>query len=798
MRTFIQDLRYSFRMLLRAPGFAVLVTVILALGVGANSTVFSIVNAVLLRPLPFHNPDELYQLDEVDPKGQAAGMAPADLEDVLHYDHAFAEGAISRWYNATLTGREGAENLFGACVSTQMFSMLDVHPAIGRLFRPDEFQPGAAGAVLLSDRLWTRRYGKNPAVIGTTLMMGGKAYSIAGVMPADFYLSQRFEFYIPWQMNGEDRGKRDVRWPTLVRLAQGMSASQARPALEVVYRNIAPEDVRRGWRIRLTPIHEQITARIRPALLVVLGAVGFVLLIACCNIACLLLARGAERTREMAIRGAVGAGRGRVFRQLLTESVLLALIGSVAGTSLGALGVRVLVHSFEGHITLPRLDQARMDWRVLLFTVAVTGMTGILFGLSPAWNGSRSAVGETLRQGGLHGGQKSQLLRHALVIAETALSMVLLVGAGLMLRSFVRLIYIEPGFKADRVLTVRLPLPTTINEPSKQAPYFTRIIEHIQDVPGLEAAGLIAPLPLSGVEATAKFFVEGRPAPAGETELVKLRSASPGYFRAMGLTLQQGRVFNESDDQASPAITVVSDTLARRYFPNENPIGKRVSISREGPWMTIAGIVNDVKSINLTDKGEPQLYRDYRQFFFAPFANTIVVRTRAADPISIASSVQRQIRLANPDQPIADVAAMRNVVSDSIAQPRFYTLLLSIFAAVSLLLTATGLYGVLSFSVNHRVREIGVRVALGATRRNILYDVLGRAMILVAAGVGMGLLGALALTRLLQAQLYEVTPTDPATYTVVSLLLSTVGLVASYVPAQRAMRMDPNMALRHE
>ena len=798
MNSLIQDLRFGARMLRHAPGFTALIVVILALGVGANSAVFSIVNAVLLRPLPYHHPESIYQLDEVNPKGQPSGVSPLDLEAFLRHSNALEDGAVSHWYNGTLTGPEGAENVFGVRVSRNLFPMLGVQPSVGRSFRAEEFQPGSPGVVMLSDRLWQRRYNRSRAIVGTQIMLNGQGHTIIGIMPADFYFPQRFEFWLPAQLTADEAGKRDSRWPCLIRLKNGSGPAQAQTALEAVYRNTAPEELRQGWQLRLTPIHEQVTGRSRPALLITLGAVAFVLLIACFNIANLLLARGSARTREIAVRAALGAGRLRVFRQLLTESVLVSVLGGAGGVLIGYAGTRLLVLQFPERMAMPRLDQTGMDAAVFSFTLALAVLTGIVFGLMPAWNASRTDINDALKQGGRGSGPRSHMLRNLLVVAETALSLVLLIGAGLMLRSFARLLAVDPGFNADRVLTLRVPLPAAITLDAQRAPHYTHLIEQVQSVPGLTAVGLISPLPLTNVDANATFAVEGRPAPDTDPPLVKLRIASPGYFRAMGLRLTRGRVFEDSDGTGAPPVAVVNDSLVRRYFPNENPTGKRVAMSRKGPWLTIVGVVNDIKSLNLSDQAEPELYRDYRQFFFAPFAQSLVVRTRSAGPVAVAAAVERQIRAADPDQPIVDVRAMPQIVSDSVAQPRFYTLLLAIFAAIALLLAAAGLYGVLAYSVSQRVREIGIRLALGASRTLILRDILTQALALIAAGLTIGLAGAFALTRLLQAQLYEIKPTDPLTFASVSALLALIGLAAAWFPARRATKIDPTLALRAE
>jgi putative ABC transport system permease protein len=802
MSGFLRDLRCAGRMLLRSPGFAAVVIIVLALGIGANSAVFSIVNAVLLRPLPYRDPAQLYRFDETSPQGGRDGVSPADLLVFQKNTHVFEKLAVSHWQNLTLTGPEGPENTYGAKVSNDCFPMLGSLPALGRIFRNDEFQPGAPDVVLLSGRLWQRRFNSDPAVLGKQLMMNGKAHTIIGVMPREFFLDQRFELWTPWQFSAEDTARRDARTTAIVRLKPGITPQQAQAEALAVFRNSAPEDARKGWGIRLVPLAEQITQRVRAALLVSLGAVGFVLLIACLNVANLLLARASARSREIGIRTALGASRFQLVRQLLTESVLLAVLGGAAGLLLGAWGAKGLIASFPERIPVPRLDQTRIDTAVLWFTLSLSVLTGLVFGLVPALAASHTSLNEGMRQGGrgTSVGSRSRRLRSLLVIVETALSLILLVGAGLMLRSLDRLMRVNPGFDPEHVLTLRVPLPPTITEKAKQPAYYTRMIERLQTLPGVNSVGLVAPLPLADFEANATFAVEGHPPPPGERQLVKLRAVSPGYFRAMGIALRNGRVFDDSDGADAPAVAVVSERLVRKHFPKEDPIGRRITMSSEGkgPYFTIIGVAADVKYSQLGADAEPEMYRDYRQFFFVPFAMTLALRTQAADPMQLAATVQKELRAIHPDQPVSDLKAMRKVVSDNVSQPRFYTLLLAIFAAIALLLAVAGLYGVLSYSVSQRLNEIGIRVALGASRATILRLVVGEAMILVSAGVAAGLIGSFAMTRLIASQLYQTKPTDPLTFLGVSLLLFALAAAASYVPARRAMQVDPVIALRSE
>ncbi len=796
-----RDVRFAARTMLRAPGFAAIVVVVLALGIGANSAIFSVVNAVLLRPLPYRDPGRLYRLYEVSPKNEEEGVSPADLLVFSKNTHVFEKLAVSHWENLTLTGPEGPENVFGGKVSADCFEMLGSRPAIGRVFRAEEFRTGAPAAVLLSDRLWRRRFGADRQVIGRQLMMNGNPYVIAGVMPSDFFFDQRFAVWTPWQFTADDTSQRYERASAVVRLRPGVTAVQARAEAEAVFRNLAPDDARKGWNVRLVPLAGELTASVRPALLVALGAVGFVLLIACLNVANLLLARASERGREIAVRTALGAGRLRVVRQLLTESLLLSVVGGAAGLLLGAWGARALVAMFPEQNPVPRLDQTHLDTGVLLFTLALSLATGLVFGLIPSLQASRADLNEALQEGGrgTHGRAHSGLLRQLLVVAETALSLVLLAGAGLMLRSFDRLMRVNPGFDPESVLTLRVPLPV-VNEAQEKAAYYTRMIERLQRLPGLNSVGFISPIPLGHVDSNGTFAVEGHPPPPGERQLVKLRAASPGYFRAMGIGLREGRVFRETDTAAAPGVAVINQTLARKYFPNKDPIGRRVTMSDgdKGPFLTVVGVVNDVNYINLGGDPAPEMYRDYRQFFFAPFAASIVVRASSGDPLRLAAAVQREVRAASPDQPIEDLKTMREVIYENVSRPRFQTLLLGVFAALALLLAAAGLYGVLSYSVSRRAREIGIRMALGASRGSILRLVMGEALALVAAGVALGLAGSFALTRLIASQLYHTQPTDPLTLAVVSLLLAAVAAAASYLPARRAVKVDPNVALRCE
>jgi putative ABC transport system permease protein len=784
------------RSLLRTPGFTATVVLVLALGIGSNSAIFSIVNAVLLRPLPYREPDRLCRLDEMNPKRDAMGMSPADMTS---FDGLFEASGTSHWRNVTITGPEGAENVFGGEVSKTLFAMLGTQPVMGRLFRADEFDAGAAPVTVLSDKLWRRRFGRDPNVLGRPLLLNGTAHTIVGVMGPDFFFDRRFELWMPWHFTAEELTRREARTNTVVRLKAGTRREQVESQAAAIFRSIAPGDVQKGWTVRVAGLADDLTSRYRPALLISLGAVGFVLLIACINVANLLLARASDRGHETAIRLALGAGRGAMVRQFLAESMALALAGGAAGLALGWWSAKALVATFPERIPLPRVEQTRLDWVVLLFTIGISLLTGLLFGLLPALQASRADVNDGLKEGGRgsSGGSHGRRVRNLLIVVETALSLVLLAGAGLMLRSFDKLMRVDPGFQPERVLTLRVPMPTNLTKQPEQAAYYGRLLDRMQATPGVNSAGLIVPLPLAEVDANGTFYIPGRPVTPGERQLVKMRVASSGFFRSMGIPVKRGRVFNETDGNGAPAVLVINEALARKYFPNEDPIGRRVSQSPDANarTMEIIGVVSDVKVMQLGAPPEPEMYRDFRQFLFAGFGLTLTLRTESADPARVAAPAQKEVRSLNPDQPIGEVRTMEKVVSDNVSQPRFYTMLLASFAAIALVLAATGLYGVLSFSVSRRSHEIGVRMALGAQRGAIFGLVLAEALRLVGVGIAIGLGGAAALTRLIAAQLYGTAPIDAATFAAVAGLMVGVAVMAACIPARRAVRLDPVRAL---
>jgi putative ABC transport system permease protein len=678
--------------------------------------------------------------------------------------------------------------------------MLGTPPALGRIFREEEFRSGAPPVAVLSDRLWKRRFGRDPGVLGRPLILNGTAHTIIGVMPPEFFFEQRFELWTPWLFTADESSRRESRTTTFARLKPGVRREKAEAETLAVLREIAAEDVKKGWSMRVVGAADELTSRVRSSLLVSLGAVGFVLLIACINVANLLLARASDRAHEISIRVALGAGRSKVIGQFLGESMALATAGGALGVLVGNWSAKGLVALLPERMPVPRITQTRLDGQVLLFTLGLALATGVVFGLIPALAASRVDVTDRLKEGGrgTSGGTRGRRIRSVLVVAETALSLVLVTGAGLMLRSFDRLMRVDPGFQAERVLTMRVPLPTGITERPRQAAYYTRLLDRLRAMTGVNSAGLVTPLPLGEVESNATFATEGHPAPPGERQLVRLRVVSPGYFRAMGIAVRRGRVFGEGDGDGAPAVAVINEALARKYFPNEDPVGRRVTMNEAGtgPFMEVVGLIRDVKTgQQLSGETTPELYRDYRQFFFAGFAAALTLRSEGADPEQLAGAAQKEIRAANPDQPVSDVRSMSKVVSDAVSTPRFYTLLLSAYAGIALALAATGLYGVLSYSVSRRAHEIGVRMAMGANGRSIFRLVIVEALRLAGIGIALGIGGGLALTRLIATQLFQTAPTDPLTFAAVSALMLAVAIAAACVPAMRALRLDPVQAL---
>ncbi len=800
-----QDLRYGVRTLIKNPSFTIVAVLALALGIGSTTAIFSVVNAVLLKPLPYQEPTKLVQVRSENPSQvfDTGVVAALDFIDWRKQNETLSGIALyaNRAYNTRFDGE--AERLRGAGVSAGLFEVLGVRPALGRGFTLLEEKAGSDQVVVLSHRLWERRFDKNPAVLGKTVVINARSYTVVGVMPPTFqFPNADTEMWAPFPFDSpgmQERGNHSYH--VVGRLKPGVSLAQASAQLNVVARQLEKQypDTNSGYAVALVPLYEQVVKDVRPALLTLVGAVASVLLIACANVANLLLARAATRSKEIAIRTALGASRARLVRQLLTESVLLALLGGAAGFVLAYWGVDLLIALSPKN--LPRIQEIGIDGQVLGFTLLVALATGVLFGLVPALQASRTDTNETLKDGGRgsSGGKAGLRVRNLLVVGEVALALVLLVTAGLLIQSFVRLQSVSPGFNPQNVLSAQLTLPLArYKEDRQQIAFFDQVLGRIRTLPGARMVSAVATLPLSGNSASLSFNIEGRPeARPGKADSAGYLVIGPDYLQTMGIPLIRGRDLSLGDTPTTRRVALINQTFARRYFPGQDPIGKRLTTSdlKEGKWALIVGVVGDIKHEKLEDKPRPEIYLPYTQAMWPTMS--ILVRTATA-PESLTAALRAQVAAVDPDQPVGMIRTMEQVVSESIAQPRFNTLLIASFATIALVLAAVGIYGVMAYSVNQRTHEIGIRMALGAAQKDILGLVVGQGMLLALSGVAIGAVAAFAITRVLESLLYGVSAADPATFAFVAVILVTIALVACYLPARRATRVDPMIALRHE
>jgi len=801
METLFQDIRYGVRTLLKNPGFTAVAVIALALGIGANSAIFSVVNAVLLRPLQFDQPEQLVLVWEKRP---ALGRVrnPASYPDFVDWraqNQVFENMAayVGRGFN--LTGTDEAERIDGTAISPSMFQILRVQPRIGRAFQDDEDKPGQNSVVILSNGVWQRRFGADPDIAGKTIKLNDQSYTVIGVMPADFIFPNRStEVWVPLTPSPEDQNNRGGHgFNVVARLKQGVTLDQAQENMNAIASSLEQQyQVNTGHGVNVFSLHEEVVANARPALFVLLGAVALVLLIACANIANLLLARGSTRQKEIAIRTALGARRGRIVRQLLTESVLLSFAGGLIGTLLAMQGLSLLLA--VGADSIPRVKEIKLDSTVLAFTLVVSFATGLIFGLVPALQASKPNLNESLKEGGRNASASfaHNRVRSLFVIAEVAICLVLLISAGLMIKSFARLTSIGTGFNSENVLAVNVALASSkYKEDQQVTAFYQQALERISALPGVKSSATVAALPLFGGFGSRYFGIEGRPPqPPGQGYNANVNVSSPGYFQTLNIPLIAGRDFDERDVMKAPEVAIINQEMARRYWPDEDPIGKRLAVGN-GPWRTVVGVVGDVKQAALDVETRPEMFWPYYQMGLT-FA-TIVVRT-TSEPEAMTAAVRSEIQAIDKDLPVYKIKTMNQIVSESVSSGRLNMLLLGTFGALALVLAAVGLYGVMSYSVTQRTREIGIRMALGANSKDVMKLVVGQGLILTLIGVAVGLGAAIGLTRLMSSLLYSVSATDTVTFIAISVLLTGVASLASYIPARRAMKVDPMIALRYE
>lgn len=799
MENLLQDLRYGSRLLLKRPGFTLVAVVTLALGIGANTAIFSVVNSVLLKPLPFDDPDRLVLFygtnRQMGFSGQWA-VCDADYPDWKTQSESFGQiaGYQRKFFN--LTDGE-PERLLASAVDPDLFALLGVQPALGRTFTAEETKPGNEAVAVISHALWQRRFGSDGAAIGEIARFDGKSHTVIGVMPPGFAFPNQSEVWTPLQLTSECSNSFNQ---VVARLKPGIPLKQAQEEAGALFRRLGERHPTRTAESEMTviPLQELLVAGTRPVLLVLLGAVSLVLLIACANVANLLLARAGSRQREMAIRRALGATRLRIVLQLLVESVILAALG-------GAMGVLFAVWGLEGlrafmPAGVPRAETIAIDGWVLAFALGVSVVSGIIFGLAPALHSSRADLSRSLKEGerSVSETRSRRRVRSVLVVSEFALAMVLLISAGLLIKSFIRLIEVKPGFDPKNVLTMNVILPPRYENPADMTNFYRTAIERFQNVQGVRAAGAVFGLPLGDMSVNGDFTIEGKPPIAAGVTASKL-VVSRGYFRAMGIPLLSGRLFNETDTDKSPNVVIISENMAEMFWPGEDPIGKRMQPGfRSKPMCTVAGVVGNVHQDGFAKKPPMAIYMpDSQAPVFLLSAAAFVVRTDS-HPQAFASTFRRELQEIDKELPLYDVRSMEELVSRSVSEPRFNMLLLAVFAGLALALASIGIYGVMAYSVAERTREIGIRMAMGAQAEDVVKLVLRQGTGLILVGLALGLAAAFALTRVISSFLFGVSATDPLTFVGIAVLLGAVALMACYIPARRATKVDPIVALRYE
>jgi len=813
MNGLAQDLRYTLRQLRKSPGFTAVAVLTLTLGIGANAAMFSVIDAVLLRSLPFKAPAGLYTLWE---RNQKMGYeqnppAAANFRDWRDRNRVFEQlAAFDASASFDLSGNNKPERVDGAAVSPGLFELLGVAPLMGRTFSPQEDQLGQERVILLSYGLWRRRFNADGSIVGKAIDVNGRNLTVIGVMPPHFqfpgdtgtvlniFTAPAAQVWVPLALTPQQWNERSAHYLEVIgRLKSGVTPDQAQAQLNSIEKELIREYPKEyiGSDIKLVPLHAQVVGSFRSALLVLFGAVVLVLLIGCTNVANLLLTRATSRRREMAIRSALGASAARLMLQLVTESITLATVGGILGVLTAFWAIRLLRIILPSNF--PRAAGIHVDSSTLIFTTVASIVTGVIFGLAPALQSSRVGITESLKQGerGAEGFSRSRL-RSALLISEVALALILLIGTGLLLRSFSQLQSVNPGFNPDHVLTMEISLPDARYPDPQKAAFFAQLLDRVRSLPGVEAAGAIGHLPLGGDIESYAMQVEGRAPLPNEYANPDCHVVMPGYFEAMKIPLIEGRFFAERDNLQSPHVVVINDVVARNAFPHENPIGRHLGMGFNGFSGEIIGVVRHTSHLTLDAAPVEEVYTSYLQ---APFWNQLSLTVRTtSEPLALAQPIQELVHSLDQDEPVAKIRTMSDVADASVGAPRFRTVLLGTFGLTALLLGAIGLYGVTSYSVTRRVHELGVRMALGATRSQVILLVLKESLQLTLAGLAIGLVGALALTHLLSSMLYEVGPTDPLTLAGVSVFLAAIALLASYLPAQRATKIDPMVALRYE
>ena len=797
MSILMQDLRYAVRMLYKNRSFTIVALIVLMLGIGANSAIFSFVNAILLRSLPYSHPERLVRIYSTSPGKEVRTFTSSypDFLDWKNNNQVFEEmGAWAR-ASATLTGTDNPERFDTALVTPGFFSVLGVTAARGRVFTAEENQAGS-NVVVLSNGVWRGRFGSDPNITGKPLTLEGTTYTIIGVMPADFNFLFPVDVWMPLSLTGDtnlqDRGRHFIS--VLARLKPGVSLRQAQLDLQNIAARIAKEYAKtnEGWGNNPVLLYDELTGGIRGPLWVLFAAALLVLMIACLNVANLQLIRAASRSKEIAMRMAIGATRGRLIRQLLTESVVLSLIGGVLGLLLGIGGISLL-KSMMPPTRIPRLNEVGLDGSVVLFTVGISLLTGIIFGLSPAFRALRPDFNETLKEGGRSNtGGTSNRLRSLLVVSEIALALMLTVFAGLVIQTFKNLVNIDPGFKTENVVTMQMSLtPSKYQGPPQIKEFYQRVLENIKAQPGVVAAGATNNLPLTGGGGYTKIYVEGQENAKPKEMMTGVQIATPEYFKAMGVPFLAGRDFTPQED----LVLIVNDSTAKKLWPGENPLGKRVKFQPNGDWIPVVGVVADMKALGLTAEPRIEMFLTLGQDTFR--SGFLIVRSNVGTETMV-PSLRAAVLAIDPNMAIYNIKTMEKVVSDSIAQPRFNMVLLAIFAGLALILASVGIYGVMSYSVTQRTQELGVRMALGAQRRDIFSLVLKQGIILALIGVAIGLAGAIGLSKALASVLYGVSATDPVTFISVAVIMLAVALVACFFPARKATKVDPLTAMRYE